>query len=201
MPRLRPSVGADAQTKLSKLGVSTLHNVKVTLATRQPSGQTTLQLSNNTSQTVDVYIDATGGRPNTAFLPRSWLTQRGFVETDNKTMRVTPTEGHVYAIGDAASYSLGGIMDVWDAVRPLCSSILLDLSDSSVNNGAHGPKQIPFVQKTLKETQIVPIGPKGGVGVLFGWRIPSLMVKLFKARTYFIEKAPAAVTGADYVKA
>lgn len=104
----------------------------------------------------------------------------------------------VYAIGDIASYSLGGVFDVKDAVRPLTSSVLVDLSEGG---GAHGPKQIPFVQKALKESQLVPIGPKGGVGAIFGWRVPSLMIWLAKARTYFIEMAPGTVSGKDFLKA
>lgn len=171
----------------------------MTSFTHTGAGKTTVQLSDQTTQTVDVYIDATGGRPNSAWLPSSWLNERGYVETDRETMRVKAAKG-VYAIGDVASYSLGGVFDVVDAVRPVASSVLVDLSEGG-HSGAHGPKQIPFVQKTIKETQIVPIGPKGGVGALFGWRIPSLMVWLVKARTFFIEKAPGAVEGKDFVKA
>lgn len=114
-------------------------------------------------------------------------------------MRVKAAKG-VYAIGDVASYSLGGVFDVNDAVRPLTSSLLVDLSEGK-SSGAHGPKQLLFVQKTIKETQLVPIGPKGGVGALFGWRLPSFMVWLAKARTFFIELAPGVVTGKDFVKA
>lgn len=171
----------------------------MTSFTRTGNGQTVVQLSDQTTQTVDIYIDATGGRPNSAWLPSSWLNERGYVETNRETMRVQAAKG-VYAIGDVASYSLGGVFDVQEAVRPLASSILVDLSEGR-HSGAHGPKQIPFVQKTLKETQLVPIGPKGGVGALFGWRVPSLLVWLAKARTYFIELAPGAVSGKDYLKA
>lgn len=197
--RLRPAIGADAQTKLANLGVKTIHNVKVTSVARTEAGQTTVQLSDQTTQTVDVYIDATGGRPNSGWLPSSWLNQGGYVETDRETMRVNAAKG-VYAVGDVASYSLGGILDVLDAVRPLASSVLVDLSEGK-HSGAQGPKQIPFVQRTIKETQFVPIGPKGGVGVAFGWRVPSFMVWLAKARTYFVEKAPGAVEGKDFLKA
>lgn len=114
-------------------------------------------------------------------------------------MRAKAARG-VYAIGDVASYSLGGVFDVKDAVRPLTSSVLVDLSEGR-HSGTHGPKQIPFVQKALKESQIVPIGPKGGVGAMFGWRMPSFMIWLAKARTYFIEMAPGAVSGKDFLKA
>ena len=199
LPRLRPAIGADAQSRLANLGVQTIHNVRVTSSVRTGTGQTTVQLSDQTTQTVDLYLDATGGRPNTAWLPSSWLNERGYVETDRETMRVKAVKG-VYAIGDAASYSLGGVFDVKDAVRPLASSVLVDLTEGN-HNGAHGPKQIPFVQKALKESQIVPIGPKGGVGAMFGWRMPSFMIWLAKARTYFIEMAPGIVSGKDFLKA
>lgn len=48
---------------------------------------------------------------------------------------------------------------------------------------------------------LVPIGPKGGVGAVFGWRVPSLMIRLVKARTYMVDYAPQKLAGKDYVKA
>ena len=174
--------------------MKTIHNVKVTSATTNGS-KTTLQLSDNTTRVVDVYIDATGGRPNSSFLPTSWLNERGYVLTDPKTLR-GPAQG-VYAVGDVASYSSGGVMDVIYGIRPLCSSVLIDLSGTQ--SGAAVPKQLEY--KAMKNTQIVPIGPKGGVGAILGWRIPSLMVWFVKSRTFMIEKAPETLAGQDYIKA
>lgn len=179
---------------MAALGVKTIHNVRVVSAT--PNGKkTTLELSDNTVQIVDIYIDATGGRPNSGFLPPSWLNEKGKVITDPKTLR-GPVTG-VYAVGDVASYSSGGVMDVLYGIRPLCSSIQIDLSASS--QGAAETKQLAY--KPMKDTQLVPIGPKGGVGVIMGWKIPSLMVWLIKGKTYMIEKAPANVLGKDFIKA
>ncbi|MCJ1348221.1 hypothetical protein MMC31_006452, partial [Peltigera leucophlebia] len=136
LPRLTPSIGAAAESKLAAFGVKTIHNVRVVSAT--PNGKkTTLELSDNTVQIVDIYIDATGGRPNSDFLPASWLDDKGKVITDHKTLR-GPVTG-VYAVGDVASYSSGGILDVLNGVRPLCSSIQIDLSASS--QGAAETKQ------------------------------------------------------------
>lgn len=194
LPRLPPSIGAAAESKLAALGVKAIHNVRVVSAT--PNGKkTTLELSDNTVQIVDIYIDATGGLPNSKFLPSSWLNEKGKVITDPKTLR-GPVTG-VYAVGDVASYSSGGVMDVLYGIRPLCSSIQIDLSASS--QGAAETKQL--VYKPMKDTQVVPIGPKGGVGAIMGWRVPSLMVWLVKAKTYMIDKAPEAVSGKDYIKA
>lgn len=86
------------------------------------------------------------------------------------------------------------MLDIVDAVRPLCSSILVDLSPEPK------PKQVLFKQ-SLSQTQLVPIGQKGGVGILFGWRVPSWFVWMVKGRGYFIEKSMGTVMGADYVKA
>ncbi|MCJ1463916.1 hypothetical protein MMC07_002525 [Pseudocyphellaria aurata] len=192
LPRLPHAVGAAAQSKLAALGVKTRHDVKVNSETRKGS-KTVLELSDGTTESVDVYIDATGGRPNSSFLPKSWLNDRGYVITDPKTLR-GPTEG-VYAIGDVASYSAGGVMDVLYGMRPLCSSILIDLSGTSRTP----PKQLQY--KPMKDTQIVPIGPKGGVGSIMGWKIPSLMVWAVKSRTFMVEKVPGVITGKDYMKA
>lgn len=177
------------------MNVTTIHDAKVTFATPSPdSRKTTVQLSNNTTQTVDVYIDATGGRPNTSFLPTAWLNESGYVLTDPKTLR-SLTAATVYAVGDVASYSAGSAMDATDPIRPLCSSILADLSP-----GGSAVKQTPY-NKSEKMTQVVPIGPKGGVGMVMGWKVPSLMVWGVKSRTFFVEMVEPLVSGATMVKA
>lgn len=52
-----------------------------------------------------------------------------------------------------------------------------------------------------KAMGVVPIGPKGGVGVLFGWRVPSWFVWLVKARSFMMEKALDVANGAGVLKA
>ncbi|KAI4232263.1 MAG: hypothetical protein L6R40_007455 [Gallowayella cf. fulva] len=192
LTRLRPVISAAAESQESALGVKTVHNLKVDSVTSE-GGQTEVKLSDGTSRTVDIYIPATGIRPNTAFLPKSWLTDRGYVITRDATSLRGPIDG-VYAIGDVAGYSLGGALDIIDAVRPLCSTILGDVSEGKLG------KALPFKQ-TVTETQIVPIGPSGGVGSVFGWRVPSFVVWAFKSRDYMIGMVPGVVSGAKFVKA
>ncbi|KAL8706567.1 MAG: hypothetical protein Q9201_000380 [Fulgogasparrea decipioides] len=194
LTRLRPAIGATAESKLSAMGVETVHDLRAD-STAKVGSQTTVQLSDGTSRTVDVYINATGIRPNTGFLPRSWLTEKNYVITRDKTSLRGPVDG-VYAIGDVAGYSLGGALDIVDAVRPLCSTIFADLAGSNAGN----VKPQPFNQ-TVTETQLVPIGPSGGVGSVFGWRVPSFVVWLIKSRDYMIGTAPGTVNGDRFVKA
>ncbi|KAL8677569.1 MAG: hypothetical protein Q9186_006003 [Xanthomendoza sp. 1 TL-2023] len=193
LTRLRPVISAAAESQESALGVKIIHNLKVDSVTSSNGASTKVELSDGTSRTVDIYIPATGIRPNTAFLPKSWLTDRGYVITGDTTSLRGPID-NVYAIGDVAGYSLGGALDIVDAVRPLCSTILTDLSGGKVG------KAIPFKQ-TVTETQIVPIGPSGGVGSVFGWRVPSFFVWGFKSRDYMIGMVPGVVSGAKFVKA
>ncbi|KAL8708414.1 MAG: hypothetical protein Q9220_006704 [cf. Caloplaca sp. 1 TL-2023] len=196
LTRLRPAIGAAAESQLAALHVKTIHNVKVTSTTPSGSGsQTTAHLSDGTSKTIDIYISATGIRPNSAFLPASWLNEKGYVITADKTSLRGPVTG-VYAVGDVAGYSLGGALDIMDAVRPLASTIYADIAGP--NAGKRKPQ--PFKQ-TVTETQIVPIGPTGGVGAVFGWRVPGFVVKMFKSKDYMIGMVPGTVNGEKFVKA
>lgn len=188
-------VGKSAEAYLTSMGVTTINNNKVS-STAQEGSKTTVTFDNGAEpMSVDIYIDATGGVRNASWLPNHWLTDSNQVLVDGTTLRsTTPNTQGIYAIGDIASYSQLAVLDIFDAVRPLCASILEDLSP------APKPAAKPFKQ-TKSPTQIVPIGTKGGVGILFGWRIPSFLVWLIKGRTYFIEKSVGTVQGADYMKA
>ncbi|KAI4231118.1 MAG: hypothetical protein LQ349_005818 [Xanthoria aureola] len=195
LTRLRPAIGAAAESQLQALGVTVVHGVRAIRATSDVSGGTEVVLDNDDGdvKVVDLYIDATGIRPNTAFLPKSWLTEKNYVITRDTTSLRGPVDG-VYAIGDVAGYSLGGALDIVDAVRPLCATVLQDLSKGKVG------KALPFKQ-SVTETQLVPVGPKGGVGSLFGWRVPSLVVWGIKSRDYMVGMVPGVVGGDKFVKA
>ena len=199
LPRLsNKNVGKAAESRLKSFNVKVMNDKKRVTSTKQSGSQTVLALSDGTEETVDVYIDATGSRPNTGFLPKDWLNERGYVKTNEATLR-GPVDD-VYAIGDNASYSLGGVFDVMYAVRPLCSTISTDLAVKLATEEATPVKQTPYKQ-IKKDMQLVPIGPNYGVGVIMGWRIPSFLVWLVKSRTYMVEKAEGTVQGTDYVKA
>ncbi|MCJ1289017.1 hypothetical protein MMC34_000549 [Xylographa carneopallida] len=200
LPRLSKATSNDVQVRLKKLGVEVINGLRVTSIKKLVSGATELAFDDGTTRTVDVYIDSTGGKPNTSFLPKDWLNENGQVLNDDKSLRLTvPGSEGIYAIGDVGSYSHGGFMDVKDGVAPLCSSIAIDVATTIDPSNAGGFKQKNF--KWIPDTQFVPTGPKGGVGQVFGWRVPSLMVWAFKSRTFMVEKLPGAMKGEDYIKA
>lgn len=43
--------------------------------------------------------------------------------------------------------------------------------------------------------QFVPVGPAGGVGSLYGYSVPSFMVKMMKSKDFFIGNAIKTVNG------
>jgi NADH dehydrogenase FAD-containing subunit len=207
LPRLKHiGAAAAAESQLSSLSVRTIHNLRVTSSSLLPDGKTSLKLSDGSTKVVDVYIDATGGAPNTTFLPRTWLDSSNRVTTDGTTLRATSAPGGVYSIGDVASFSKGGVPDAVWAVPALGYSIWSDRRKAN----RHGKEETVAggaVLKHKKYKQIeadmgaYPIGAEGGVGVIFGWRIPSWLVWLLKSRTFMLDKAGDLATGESVVKA
>jgi pyruvate/2-oxoglutarate dehydrogenase complex dihydrolipoamide dehydrogenase (E3) component len=113
LPRLKnPNIGKDAENRLARMGVKAIHDsVKVVSVTSQGS-QTLLTLSDGTEMTVDVYIDATGDKPNNEFVPESWLNEKGYAKTNPQTLRLdVPGGRNVYCFGSVGSYSNGSMMD------------------------------------------------------------------------------------------
>ncbi|KAH9216142.1 hypothetical protein DL95DRAFT_522845 [Leptodontidium sp. 2 PMI_412] len=194
LPRLLPSNSAAAESKLKALGVKTVNDIKLSSIAKNTDGTTTVALSDGSSRIVDVFIDATGAKPNSTFLPSAWLNESGRVVTDAKTLR-TDNPG-IYAIGDVASYSSGSVLDAKNSVAPLGTSIGIDLAKAAGKEGLFTQKEF----KPLKDTQFVPIGPSGGVGQLMGWKLPSLMVWAAKSRTYLVPLAQGTVEGGSVKK-
>ncbi|KFY98647.1 hypothetical protein V500_01586 [Pseudogymnoascus sp. VKM F-4518 (FW-2643)] len=199
LPRLKHTgIAKTAEKQLASLKVKILHNIKVTSSTELPDGKVSVKLSDGSTRILDVFIDATGGTPNTNFLPADWLDDRKRVVTDMATLRATKAPAGVYSLGDVASFSKNNIMDAGWSVPPLCYSIWSDLHDKSTGGNALKEKTYKQIEADM---QIVPIGPNGGVGVIFGWQIPNFLVRSLKSKTYFMEKAAGMATGEDVLKA
>ena len=156
LPRLRNhAVGDAAEKQLTKGGVTVKHNLRVTASEKTASGTTSLKLDDGSQLEVELYIDATGGKPNTSFLPREWLNEQGKVVTDSKTLRSTQAGEDVYCMGDAASYSNGSIFDSNWSVPAFGSSIKIDILKAL--DGGSGAKQ-----------KVKPLPQRGWLSWLFG---------------------------------
>ena len=197
-----------------------VHNTKVSSTTGRSDGKTLVKLSDGSEKTVDLYIDATGDKPVTGFLPKEWLGKGDYVVVDEPTLRVKGAK-NVYAIGSVQSSGNGGVMDANNTIKPAAESIKMDLL--GLGSSEQPPGELGWIawltswlfpttesgkrthnyKPMTKDMQFVPIGKDAGVGVMMGYRAPQFMVKMIKAKApgFFVDKAPGLVTGADYVKA
>ncbi|KIV85127.1 hypothetical protein PV11_00862 [Exophiala sideris] len=192
LPRIQnKKVGQDAQSRLERMGVKVINdNLKVVSYT-QEGGKYVLKLSNGETRTVDVFIEATGDKPNSKFIPQEWLDEKRRVKTDPHTLRLdVPGVTGVYCIGAVGNYSDGSVMDVRFAKPAIVESIKSDLQGQ-----APGPRTKNIYKKFQSDMQIVPVGSQGGVGVLFGWKAPSFIVKVAKAKDFMIGQAVKVVEG------
>ena len=176
---LRPSIGKRAQEMLTDLGVKVVHDLRITGSKALDNGKTEVNLTDGSTQIVDLLLIATGRKPATSFLPSTLLDKEGHVKVDT-SLRV-PSITSVFALGDVCSASPGGLMYMQTLVPTTVGNIVASL-------GGKG-KVKEHKPMTTKETQFVPIGPDQGVGAAFGWWVPSMMVKMAKSKTFMFPKA------------
>lgn len=191
-------ISAAAQSQLASSGVTVTHGVRVVSSSPGKSGKTTLTLSDGSTKEVDLYLDCTGGTPNTAFLPSHWLEPSGQLSTSSTTLRATSAPAGIYGVGDVASHSQQSVMEAGNSIAPLGYSIHADLAALAKVKPTLKEKKL---EQMTKDFMVVPIGPKGGVGAVFGWKLPSFFVWLIKSRTFFMDKAPTVADSSAVAKA
>lgn len=225
LPILRPAIAKRAERLLNRVGVDVVYNLQVTGVSPETSGytfdtvggeksgNTTVHLNNGETLEADIFIPATGVMPNTGFMDKKLLNERGYIETNTTTLRVDAAGPRVYAVGDVGAYTRGGVMDIYNAIPVALTNIKRDLLNeanvpASATNGSTNEKTAPSnprgqdrpYKPNLKETQLVPVGRSKGVGAMFGFKLPSFMVWMVKGRDYFTGMAPPVQLGHKWKK-
>jgi NADH dehydrogenase FAD-containing subunit len=191
LPIVRPAIAKKAEEYLAKVGVIVIKNVRVKTVTPPGAGtesittNATLTLENGKTLVADLYIPATGTRPNAEFINKTLLTAGGRVDTNTLTLRVDKAGPRIYAIGDVASYARPAIHHIHSAIPILCANIKRDLLLASGRDTSSVGEDRVFKEDT-RETQLVPIGKNKGVGAVMGYQLPSLLVWLIKGRDYWL---------------
>jgi apoptosis-inducing factor 2 len=196
IPVYRESRAKKVQKLLEKVGVTVVYNAKVTGSKQTSEGKTDVQLDNGKTMTADVYIPAFGVQPNTEWLPTSLKGKNGYVNTNPKTLHVDSAGPRVYAAGDVAGADRGGVLNAFSSIPVLGANITHDLlGDAKLGD-------VP--EKTYKrndgETQLVPVGPKAGVGAFNGFSIPSFLVTQFKGKDYMVGQMGNITEGKKWSK-
>ena len=202
---LRPGIAKKAEENLSKVGVTIIKNARVKSVEPQGAGtddvatNATLTLEDGTTLDADLYIPATGTRPNTGFIHESLLTTNGRVDTNGSTLRVDKAGPRIYAVGDVASSARPAVHLVFSAVPVLAANMKRDLLlASGAEENTLGEDRL-FVEDT-RETQLVPIGRSKGVGAVMGYQLPSFLVWLIKGRDYWLWTTGDLWSGKQWAK-
>ena len=188
LPALRQSIGQRAQDVLEGMGVKVEHIVRLKNSHPTPNGkQTVVTLSDGTTRTVDLLLVATGRQPASSFLPSTLLSSTGHVVVD-EYQRI-PSLSSAYAVGDitTSANNPGGLIHLQTAGPTTTGNIVAELGGKGKGK-VHKPM-------TKKEMQLVPLGPNGGVGAMFGFWAPSFAVKMIKSRNFFFPNAMKTVMG------
>jgi apoptosis-inducing factor 2 len=155
-------------------------------------------LDNGQTLEGDLYIPATGVAPNTAFIDQQLLDGEGYVNTNPSSLHVLHGGPRVYAIGDVSSLKPRAIHAIMAKVPVVCSNLLQDLL--AAESISQDKTEYRVYKPETRLTQLVPIGTKG-VGVAFGWNLPSFLVWLIKGRDYWLSMTPPIWNGKHWSKA
>ncbi|KAF2819398.1 FAD/NAD(P)-binding domain-containing protein [Ophiobolus disseminans] len=197
---LRPAISKTAEQKLKALGIDVVYNSRVVDAQEDKNGRTTIILAKGDKLEADLYVPAYGVLPNSSWLPSNLLNESNYLKTDLK-MRVAGAGPRVYAFGDVASYSRNNIWDILFALPVLAVNMKRDLLSFNAMLPDEQPKGKDRVYTIdTREGMMVPMGTTGGVGAVFGWRIPNFVVWLAKGRDYMLSMSGKPAVAGETVK-
>ncbi|KAK1478237.1 hypothetical protein CCUS01_16530 [Colletotrichum cuscutae] len=205
LPALRPAIARKAEGYLAQVGVTVLKGVRVKDVVPAEAGitgvTTNAMVTLDSGKTIEaeLYIPATGTRPNTSFIDNDLLLPDGRVNTNPQTLRVDPAGPRVYAIGDASSFARPAIHNILSAVPVMCANIKRDLLLASESPESASDKDRLF-EEDVRETQLVPVGKSKGVGAAMGYQLPSFMVWMIKGRDYWLWTTGNLWSGKQWAK-
>ncbi|KAJ0165366.1 Apoptosis-inducing factor 2 [Colletotrichum tanaceti] len=218
LPALRPGIAQKAEEYLARLGVTVLKGVRVETVTRpalvgvvvgqeaEAAQKAVITLNGGKTLEADLYIPATGTRPNTDFFDNDNDENDGIllpdrrVNTNPSTLRVDGAGARVYAIGDASSFARPAVHNILSAVPVLCSNIRRDLLLASGRPETAAAEEDRLFVEDTRETQLVPIGRSKGVGAAMGYRLPSFGVWMIKGRDYWLWTTGSLWSGRQWAK-
>lgn len=202
LERCIPKLGVRAEEYLkTNFDAKVIHNLRVTATSGD--GPTTVTLSDGSTKTYDVYLDSTGSKPNTDYLPKSWLDGTGYVIKKDEHFRARGSGSSddakdVYIIGDILA---GGTVNIFqlEPMVPCVGAALGQDVAAKIGQKGKAPPLKGFAP--MAGTILIPIGPGGGVGSIKGWAIPSFLVKAVKSKSFLIDMLPTYALGDKWKKA
>ena len=172
--QLRQPASDAAEKQLKNMNVEVITNAKVT---GYENGLANLE--SGTALEADLYIPSIGVRPNTDFVPKSFLSEDGWLKVD-KHMKVA--DG-IYAAGDVTNYKQKLFIRAVQEASVVSSNVKSELSGKAPSKSYHEGRWIT----------LVPTGPETGTGQM-SWFVPfGFMVRKIKGADFFVKWAHGIV--------
>lgn len=169
-----------AEAMMKNLNIKVINNVRYTSFELLEYGRSRIFFDDGSSMVADTVINTSICKPNTDFIDKRFVDEKGFLMTD-KYLRI---ESHpeVMGLGDVLSIAARNIVDL--------------KSNQMRVFGAYVDKYYAEEELTIlkpytmpKPSMAIPISRKGGVGLAYGWALPSFFVRLTKGRDYMLGHA------------
>ncbi|KAJ0161360.1 Apoptosis-inducing factor 1 [Colletotrichum tanaceti] len=191
LPLVEPfndTVRKAALNELHKMNVKTIPDTKVTGVSAGADGRKTLELTDKSGKTTtlqaDAYVPTTGNIPNTSFLPASMLDKHGYVNQDT-SLRL-PGHEDIFVVGDVGNLEAGLARLVDQQTQHVVKSIQAHFT------GASRPADYVVETRVLGG---VTIGRDRATGQMGSWKLPSIVIWLFKGRYLGTDQAKGIAAG------
>ncbi|CCE81326.1 Piso0_001224 [Millerozyma farinosa CBS 7064] len=169
-----------ADSKLKNLNVKVTNAVKYKEIQKLSNGESQVLLEDGGVIKADLVINTTICNPNTRFLDEGFLDSKGYLKTDACfTLEDYP---EVIGLGDVLSIGGRSLIDLYHYQLPIFEKYI-----EKNYMGKSWVRLSPY--ESPRQTMIIPISKSGGVGTLFGWGVPNIMVRFLKGRDYLIGQA------------
>lgn len=173
-----------ATKKLEKLGIKVVNSKRFSSIDTTETGASVITFADGSSETFDFYLPTYGVYPNSDFIDSKYLDDNGYLVVDkNLAVRGHP---EVIALGDVASITENTIVDIkFQQTKVFTHTVKKTIFKKEV-------KSVEYSRG--KTTTLIPISKNGGVGVIFGWSVPSFLVKQIKSKDFMISQV-----GKDFI--
>jgi NADH dehydrogenase FAD-containing subunit len=175
-----------AEAELVKLGVKIVKNTKITSSNPLPTGQTELTLSSGERMAVDLYLPTVGIIPNSDFIPKELLNDKGEVIVDEYLRVKNATD--IWAAGDITDLEPSQIVYADKQAVAMVKNLDLALKGKEPVAYKHGGGRIMGLT----------LGRSKATGRSGNMKIPSIMIWWFKGRTMGTENLSKYVDGSKF---
>ncbi|KAG5977708.1 hypothetical protein E4U55_006590 [Claviceps digitariae] len=185
LPGLPSRMATNATKYLNILGVEVRANSKVNDTNELPDGKTELLFASGEKLMTDVYIPTFGVVPNSTYLPKHMVNERGFIKVGD-ALDVKGAKD-VYAVGEVSECEPINAISLEAQCKHMANNAVLIVS---------GKQALPYKKNSVRMIGVC-VSKNYATGHFNSIPLPSfLLIRLRK--TYFMDWLPGRVDGSGY---